>query len=1077
MTVSYQYDVASSSTGGFFRLLWRWRGSIWKLLYKELLLFSVVYLSIAFAYDFLMTDYYKRYYERIVIFCSAFVEIIPLSFILGFYVSFTATRWWQQYTAIPWPDKLMNIIALYVPGNDVTSRVLRRTLMRYLNLTLVLVLRSISIPVKRRFPTKEHLVEAGFMSRPELDMYSSVPSHEFNTFWIPCTWFVNLLREAKSECRITDSGGIKLIMEEFNEFRSKCGLLWSYDWVSIPLVYTQLGEQLINPFGDDDEDFELNWIIDRHLKVSFLGVDILNSDPPPLIKDNYFDEMDIKLPYTEAAVAHKVKTYRGSVAAFQVPMDKHGLVIPEFEDEENGEVDELTGGSIQSNRDATVRTSSWSLFGRKRKLSGSIDSFNSETMVETGLDDETEMPTIQPNTSWSSFLVSENKTNGGNDGSMSSNKSKSGVWPNEMAMEGTQGIRGPQQSGTGMDHYFSTSTHSPEQNGHKQQDPWKLQQGENECGGSSNVSKNKILNINESELVKQSSFSTSDSSIVIPLGEETDHSIGSNHSSKHTGFRKSALQVFSKEYAHTPMSAFKAALDATPSNYGERSSISSMSQRSERHNSMSHLPPPKPPKSLMKCHRNVDPKLRIRPFRSKVTFSSDTKAGDNTTGRFDSARFKWDSSSDSVSSMRSMPNEPLTLKRNSISHSHLDPSLQRPKDPALRLSEVSFSEVSKRRQSLDPSLYRQPIIPKPEELSTDNWLHYQSLPNIQEEEQQSQTSPTDTAAPETYTVNLHGHNSYPIFSIQPPSSPTNGRKLPSPPPTTTTTPTTITTIAFTFSTITTAYAISQDISDEDCHSENVKDDKTPPKQPPPPRPPTPPPRIATLPKQSSSDSHKSNNSNSSGNQLKGTNMPPGILRRRKDDLKPRQTSTDSDTTSYHTVNSYMQIEKSNSSSIDSFTSAISESFAASNNNGNGNSTNNTNTNNSNNNTNVNNNSSTCDTTNEPTVSINGSTGYLPSFPIESTLVPTITFSQSTPSVTSQSSDDQNSPKWDTKYSTAIVIDSDTSRSIRSPPPLSPNLASTTIIGGGNGGQIGTGSNNGDGRVTIRTNSNSSSNTN
>lgn len=60
MTVSYQYDVASSSTGGFFRLLWRWRGSIWKLLYKELLLFSGVYICIAFSYDFLMSDYYKR---------------------------------------------------------------------------------------------------------------------------------------------------------------------------------------------------------------------------------------------------------------------------------------------------------------------------------------------------------------------------------------------------------------------------------------------------------------------------------------------------------------------------------------------------------------------------------------------------------------------------------------------------------------------------------------------------------------------------------------------------------------------------------------------------------------------------------------------------------------------------------------------------------------------------------------------------------------------------------------------------------------------------------------------------------
>jgi hypothetical protein len=34
------------------------------------------------------------------------------------------------------------------------------------------------------------------------------------------------------------------------------------------LVLVQVAEQLINPFGDDDEDFELNWLIDRHTKVS-----------------------------------------------------------------------------------------------------------------------------------------------------------------------------------------------------------------------------------------------------------------------------------------------------------------------------------------------------------------------------------------------------------------------------------------------------------------------------------------------------------------------------------------------------------------------------------------------------------------------------------------------------------------------------------------------------------------------------------------------------------------------------------------------------------------------------------------
>jgi len=63
----------------------------------------------------------------------------------------------------------MHSVALYVTGNDEYGRMVRRTLMRYLNLTLILVLRSISSAVKRRFPTLEHLVEAGAVCRQYTD--------------------------------------------------------------------------------------------------------------------------------------------------------------------------------------------------------------------------------------------------------------------------------------------------------------------------------------------------------------------------------------------------------------------------------------------------------------------------------------------------------------------------------------------------------------------------------------------------------------------------------------------------------------------------------------------------------------------------------------------------------------------------------------------------------------------------------------------------------------------------------------------------------------------------------------------
>ncbi|KAM4617757.1 bestrophin-1 [Discoglossus pictus] len=391
MTVTYSNRVADAKLGTFSRLLLRWRGSIYKLLYQEFLIFVSCYFIISTTYRFLLTEQQRIYFEKLALYCNSYAELIPVSFVLGFYVTLVVSRWWGQYESVPWPDRLMCLVSSNVHGTDERGRMLRRTLMRYANLTGVLILRSVSTAVYKRFPTLEHVVNAGFMTPAEhLKFDGLVSSH--NKFWIPCVWFANLAVTARTEGRIRDNVVLQLILRELNSLRTQCGKLYGYDWISIPLVYTQVvtvavysfflacligrqfldpqkgypgheldlyvpvftllqfffyagwlkvAEQLINPFGQDDDDFETNWLIDRNLQVSLLAVDEMYQDLPPLEKDVYWNDSDPQPPYTASTAETRRPSFLGS--AFDVSLQKEDLEFQPLEQiNENEEANHST---------------------------------------------------------------------------------------------------------------------------------------------------------------------------------------------------------------------------------------------------------------------------------------------------------------------------------------------------------------------------------------------------------------------------------------------------------------------------------------------------------------------------------------------------------------------------------------------------------------------------------------------------------------------------------------------------------------------------------------------------------------
>ena len=58
MTVSYTGDVANASHFGIFvKILYKWRGSVYKLVYKELLAYILCYFVINLTYRMVIVEY------------------------------------------------------------------------------------------------------------------------------------------------------------------------------------------------------------------------------------------------------------------------------------------------------------------------------------------------------------------------------------------------------------------------------------------------------------------------------------------------------------------------------------------------------------------------------------------------------------------------------------------------------------------------------------------------------------------------------------------------------------------------------------------------------------------------------------------------------------------------------------------------------------------------------------------------------------------------------------------------------------------------------------------------------------
>ena len=110
---------------GVLSLLCRWKNSVYSLIWNDVFIFLLVYFFLSFLYRFLLVQYptHKQTFEILCVYAESFTSSMPITFLLGFYVSQVVSRWWDQFMTLPYPDLLALKLVAFIPG-----RVSKRTI-------------------------------------------------------------------------------------------------------------------------------------------------------------------------------------------------------------------------------------------------------------------------------------------------------------------------------------------------------------------------------------------------------------------------------------------------------------------------------------------------------------------------------------------------------------------------------------------------------------------------------------------------------------------------------------------------------------------------------------------------------------------------------------------------------------------------------------------------------------------------------------------------------------------------------------------------------------------------------------
>lgn len=329
--------------GESLKILFTWKSSIYQMLWKHVVLYYAIYVALSLLERFALSEDAREVFKKVAKRCAEHSSSINLAIMLGFFTSTAIQRLFTTLITMPGTYSTTAIFSMALKPNVPECRQMIATFARWQLLSWVLMFRVVCKPLRRIFPDLVSLQRAGLVLPAEkvLLEQEEASGNDAPKSLIVIEWTLMLLRECQEKKYYFYEPNVLKCVEVLMVYKKKCSNTIKFGLYNIPraliqtvviavyslgvmtilgrglskggsgygndddvlqviadffpllpllhffvyLSWLTLGRAAVNPFGDDDSDFDIPKMIVDHIEDSKRLLALYDKKMPAVFQD------------------------------------------------------------------------------------------------------------------------------------------------------------------------------------------------------------------------------------------------------------------------------------------------------------------------------------------------------------------------------------------------------------------------------------------------------------------------------------------------------------------------------------------------------------------------------------------------------------------------------------------------------------------------------------------------------------------------------------------------------------------------------------------------------------------------